>query len=57
MTYWVYKDKVGEFRWYLEASNGKKIADSGEGYKNKADCHAAIQLVKGSAGAPVTDKP
>ena len=36
--------------------NGRKIADSGEGYGNKADCLAAIQLVKeGAPRAPVED--
>ena len=34
----VYKDNRGEWRWRLRASNGKIIADSGEGYKNKQDC-------------------
>jgi uncharacterized protein YegP (UPF0339 family) len=37
--------------------NGRTIADSGEGYGNKADCLAAIQLVKeGAPRAPVEDK-
>jgi uncharacterized protein len=45
MTYWVYKDAQGYWRWYLEAANGKKIANSGEGYYNEADCLYAIGLV------------
>lgn len=55
MTYYIHKDAAGEFRWYLQAANGRKVATSGEGYKNKGDCLAAIELVKGSAKAPVTD--
>ena len=42
----VYKDKAGEWRWRLRASNGKIIGDSGEGYKNKQDCLHGIELVK-----------
>jgi uncharacterized protein len=56
MIFILYKDKLGMFRWYLEAGNGKKIADSGEGYINKADCVHAIGLVKTAANAPVHDK-
>ncbi len=56
MEYRVYKDSAGEYRWRLVAANGKTIADSGEGYKNKADCLAGITLVKGSANAPVKDQ-
>jgi uncharacterized protein YegP (UPF0339 family) len=57
MTYWIYKDAQNEWRWYLEAANNRKIANSGEGYKHEADCQAAIFLVKGSNGAPVKKKP
>lgn len=53
MTYYIYKDTKGEWRWYLRAANSKKIADSGEGYQNKQDCLAGIELVKGSKDAPV----
>jgi uncharacterized protein YegP (UPF0339 family) len=56
MTYWMYKDSKGEWRWNLVASNGNKIADSGEGYKNEADCLAGIALVKSSQDAPVKKK-
>jgi len=53
MVYVIYKDARGEWRWYIQASNGNKIANSGEGYINKADCERAITLVKGSSNAPV----
>lgn len=53
MFYQVYQDTQGYWRWYLQAANGKKIANSGEGYVNKQDCLAAIVLVKGSASAPI----
>lgn len=41
----LYKDGSGEFRWALYAANSKLIADSGEGYKNRADCIHGIRLV------------
>lgn len=53
MEYQVYKDVSGEYRWRLVAANGRRIADSGEGYINKSDCLSAITLVKGSTNAPV----
>lgn len=55
MKYIVYKDRAGQWRWQLQAANGKVIADSGEGYVNKADALHGVNLVKGSAAAPVVD--
>lgn len=55
MTYHVYKDAAGEWRWRLVATNKRTIADSGEGYDNKRDCLAAIELVKDSRDAPVEE--
>lgn len=42
----VYPDNRSEVRWSLLAGNGNKIADSGEGYKNEADCLKAIELMR-----------
>ena len=53
LRYDVYTDSGGYYRWRLYAGNNRKIADSGEGYYNRADCVAAINLVKGSGSAPV----
>ena len=50
LTFEIYKDRQDEFRWRLKAGNGAIIATSGEGYKAKADCEHAIELVK--EGAP-----
>lgn len=55
MKYEVYKDTSYQHRWRLKAANGKIIANAGEGYTNKADCLAAIQLVKGSGSAPIEE--
>lgn len=32
----VYQDDNGEYRWTALAANNKKVADSGEGYVNRA---------------------
>lgn len=55
MEFRIYKDVGGYYRWTLYAVNGRKIADSGESYHNKADCLAAIGLVKASKDAPVKE--
>jgi uncharacterized protein YegP (UPF0339 family) len=53
MTYYYYKDARGEWRWNLKASNGRILADSGEGYKSEQDCKDAIDRVKASSDSPV----
>ena len=56
MHYELYKDDAGEWRWRLRAANGKIIADSAEGYHNKQDCIAGIDLVKSSVNVPVEEE-
>lgn len=53
MHYLVYLDTAHQWRWTLYAANGRKIANSGEGYFNKQDCLHGIDLVAGSTGTPV----
>jgi uncharacterized protein len=53
MSYNLYKDVSGYWRWTLLAANNRKIANSGEGYNNKADAISAINLVKASASVPI----
>ncbi len=55
MEYHLFKDVQSYWRWHLKAANGKIIANSGEGYFNKADCVAAINLVKASQGARIVE--
>lgn len=51
-----YTDRKGEYRWRIKASNGQTIGSSSEGYKAKADCEKAIDLIKaGAATATVED--
>jgi uncharacterized protein YegP (UPF0339 family) len=46
LNFFVYQDALRQYRWRLKASNGRIIADSGEGYKNLSDCQHAINLIK-----------
>ena len=41
----IYKDRKGEWRWRIIASNGRKLANSGEGYKRKRDCTRSLNFV------------
>ena len=52
MKFEVYKDKSGEWRWRLKATNGQIVATSGEGYVNKSGCESGIVLVKDASNAP-----
>jgi uncharacterized protein YegP (UPF0339 family) len=56
MSYEYYKDKKGEWRWRLVASNGRIIADSGEGYSSERECLADIDRVKASKEADVVQR-
>jgi uncharacterized protein YegP (UPF0339 family) len=56
VAFWIYKDTAGYWRWGLFTANNKKIAASAEGYHDKADCLATIDLVKGSASVPVHER-
>ena len=55
-SFLIYIDGKNEFRWRLQASNTKTIADSGEGYKNLADCEHGISLVQQSARYPIWEE-
>lgn len=46
LTITVYRDKAGGWRWRLKASNGRKVADSGEAYASQTNANrAAARLV------------
>ena len=52
----VYKDRAGEFRWRLRATNTQVLASSGQGYTTKRDCMSGIESVKRAvADAPVEE--
>ena len=53
----VYKDRGGEYRWRLRATNTQVLAMSADGYKEKRDCLHAIESVKrDAANAPVEEQ-
>jgi uncharacterized protein YegP (UPF0339 family) len=45
----VYEDRAGQYRWRLVASNGRIVADSGEGYTNAANAREAAQRIRDRA--------
>ena len=55
MRFEIYKDKGGEFRFRIVATNGNVLASS-EGYSAKTSAQAAIDRIKAdAAGAAVVD--
>ena len=44
----IYRDKAGEFRFRLKATNGQIIA-TGEGYSSLANCQNGVESVKRNA--------
>ncbi|MGN8244424.1 YegP family protein [Cellulomonas soli] len=56
MKFEIYKDKAGEFRFRIRATNGNVLASS-EGYSAKASAQNAIDRIKSdAAGADVDDQ-
>ena len=56
-TFEVYKDKAGEYRWRLRATNTQILATAGQGYSDKRSCMNAIESVKREvADAPIEEK-
>ena len=52
--FYVFKDTAGQWRWRFYAPNNRIVAASGEGYINRDDCVAAINLVANhSQGATI----
>lgn len=46
-TIYLYRDLAGEWRWRFVATNGRTLADSGEGYGRIEDAQAGAILVAG----------
>jgi len=42
----IYRDARREWRWRLRASNGRIVADSGEGYRRLAAAYEAVHRLK-----------
>lgn len=41
----IYRDASGEWRWRLRATNGRVIADSGEGYRDRRGIERAVSTL------------
>jgi hypothetical protein len=49
----IYRDARREWRWRLKASNGRILADSGEGYRRKASLLGGIECARVILGGDV----
>jgi uncharacterized protein YegP (UPF0339 family) len=49
LNFEVYQDNGGDYRWRAKSSNGQVVGSSASGYKAKADCQGAIDLIKKAA--------
>jgi uncharacterized protein YegP (UPF0339 family) len=57
MYFTIYRDSSGQYRWTLYAENNRKIADSAEGYLNKAGAQHGADLVRSTnAFTPIQDQ-
>ena len=54
--YKVSTDNAAQWRWRLVSSNGRIIADSGQGYASRTSCLEGIDLVKATVNAEVIDE-
>jgi uncharacterized protein YegP (UPF0339 family) len=50
MTFEVYKDSGGNYRWRLTAANGQTVASSGESFASESNAKRAAENVKQNAG-------
>ena len=53
MTFHIYEDKDGLWRWYLDDNEDERVANSGKGYKSKRECLLAVLQIKQCHTAPV----
>lgn len=53
----VFRDAGRQFRWRLVSSNGKVVADCGEGYRHRMDALRIVEAIKrgATADAPVNE--
>ncbi len=55
LSFELFQDKAGEWRWRLRHRNGNILATSSEGYRAKADAMRCIENVKASSDATVNE--
>ena len=51
MTFYIYRDKDGFWRWYLENHAEKRIAEGAEAHVTKEECLTDIALIQSSTEA------
>ena len=56
LTFESYQDKVEGFRWRAKSSNGQVVASSPSSFKTKADCDAALDLIKKNAATATVEE-
>jgi uncharacterized protein YegP (UPF0339 family) len=56
MTFQIYADASGKYRWRLVSTNGQTIASSGESFASKANARRAAENVKTGAGAATIEE-
>ena len=49
--YELYVDRAGQYRWRLRRPDGEIVADSGQGYRDRAACEADLRWIREHAGA------
>ena len=56
LTFSIYKDKGGKFRWRLKDGAGVEVGMASRGYEMKPDCQKMIDaIIAGAAKAKVQD--
>ena len=55
LTFEAYEDNAGQHRWRVKSANGEIVAASSQGYKSKAACTHAIDLIKKGASKAEVD--
>lgn len=53
LTFDVFKDRAGLWRWHLRSARGGIVAAAAQGYRSKRSCLAAIELVRSASSAPI----
>ena len=53
MVFHIYQDIRNDWRWYLSAPNGAKLATAAESYKRRGDCVLAIKRMREAVAAPM----
>jgi len=53
MVFHIYQDIRNDWRWYLSAPNGAKLATAAEAYKRRGDCVLAIKRMREAVAAPM----